>query len=536
MSEASNASAAGGAEARRDDHVQVARGAGLTGIGAVIEGVLRYGSMLLVTRGYGASAYGVFTFVMLMTEAGQRVSSAGLYDGVMRDVAVHKAQGNDDRVRGAIRFAGKIMLVVGVLMTIGLWFTADWVASDVFEPKKDTDVPRDVVAAVVRIACFALPAMALLMLFGRTLRALKNIGAQVILRSILLPVSRVGLIVGFLLVLGRERVDGLAWAVLLSFAGCAALGAWFVHRETGLLARDRPGVVDKREFMRFALPLVGVDIVVFFSLNLDFLLLGMLHGQAETGIYGAAKRLTPILGLPLMMFTSLLTPMSAQYYGEGRLDELRALYRTSVRWIFAVALPFVIAGVIWAVPILAHLGDDPTDDFGAGAPAFMLLAVTLVLTGFANPAGYAVTMAGRSKLTLFNAVVCLLVIGGLGRWLIPEHGMMGAAIAYAGSLLANSLLTLTQGWWILGLNPVHAALWKPATAGLAAAAAGWLLHEQAGLAGSLGAALLGGMAVAAVYVVALIVFGLDQEDKDVLAAGSKPLHGVLRRLGIGGRG
>jgi len=75
------------------EQVQVAKGAGLTGIGSLFEGILRYVSMVLVTRFYGQAAYGVFGFAMYLNEMGQRVSSAGLHDGVMRYVAMHEGRG-----------------------------------------------------------------------------------------------------------------------------------------------------------------------------------------------------------------------------------------------------------------------------------------------------------------------------------------------------------------------------------------------------------------------------------------------------------
>jgi O-antigen/teichoic acid export membrane protein len=534
MSEASHASAESGAEPRRDEHVQVAKGAGLTGIGAVIEGLLRYLSMLLVTSQYGRAAYGVFGFVMTVNELGQRASSAGLHDGVMRHVAVHQSRGEIEQTRGAILFAGKIILGIGFAYAFGLWFLADTVADQLPEEKAG-DVPREMVIDLVRISCFALPTTALLMLFGRTLRALKLIGKQVIVRSFVQPLSRVLLIVAFLALWGPADLDGLAWAIVLSATLAAGLGLWYVHRQVGLIGRVESSI-DKREFMRYALPLVGVDIVVFFSLSADIFLLTYLRKdnlapgvdlQGDLGTYMAVRRLLPILGMPLYLFSSLLTPLSAQLYGQGRTDDLRQLYRTSVRWIFAISLPFAITGFLWATPILGHLGEG----FDAGASAFMLLAGTLIINGFANPAGYAVTMAGHSRLTLLNAIASLIAIVLIGYWLIPEHGVFGAAAAFAGSLFVNCVLTLYQGWKILGLNPLHGALVKPLIAGTLGGLAAWGMLSLGWLPASILGALLGGMLISAIYALVLGVLGLDQQDKDVLLAGSKPFHGLARKIG-----
>jgi O-antigen/teichoic acid export membrane protein len=525
MSQASNASA-DVAKPRGDEHVQVAKGAGLTGIGAVLEGVLRYVSMLLVTRNYGREAYGVFAFIMTINEMGQRVSSAGLHDGVMKHVAVHQSKGEVEQTRGAILFAAKIIIGIGLLYAVGLTLFSDLVSNQL-DKEQAQDVPKELVISVIKISCLALPTTALLLLMGRTLRALKQVGAQVMVRSFLQPISRVLLILVFLAILGPENLRGLAWAVVISAALSCAVAVFYVHRSVGLFGHKNPNAIDKKEFLGFALPLVGVDIVVFFSLSMDIFMLGKWGSQGDLGTYTAVIRLVPILGMPLYLFSSLLTPLSAELYGQGRLEDLRKLYQTSVRWIYAVVIPLVVTAFLWADPILGHLGEG----FAEGSTAFMVLAATLVVIGFANPAGYAVTMAGHSRLTLLNAIINLVVVVCLGWWLIPQYGVLGAAIARAGSLLSNSILTLTQGYYILGLNPLHSALVKPTIAGLFGFGVGWCLLKFGILGMSLGHAVLGGMLIALAYALLLAKMGLDQQDKDVLLAGSRPLHGLFRKLG-----
>ncbi len=520
-----DSSVKGDANRLREDQVQVARGAGLTGIGAVLEGVLRYVSMLLVTQNYGRQAYGVFGFVMMLNEMGQRVSSAGLHDGVMRHVAIHESKGETRQTRGAILFAAKLMVGIGVLYALGLGLFADQVA-ELLDSGEAKDVPKDVVAKVVIISCFALPTTALLLLLGRTLRALKEVGLQVIVRSFLQPITRVLLILLFLFTLGNENMQGLAWAIVISAAFCCGIALWFVHRRVGLFGKSHSSEIDKGEFMKFAMPLIGVDILTFFSLNADIFFLGNYRSQGELGSYMAVIRLVPILAMPLFLFSSLLTPLSAELYGQKRMEDLRNLYRTSARWIFAVTLPITATALIWATPILGHLGEG----FEEGSTAFAILALTLILTGFANPAGYAVTMAGYSRITLMNSLVMLVVVAALGWWLIPTYGILGAAIARAGANLANCILTLTEGYLILGLNPLQGALIKPVIAVAIAASGAYGLVELGVLKYTLFHAVLGGLTLSIIYTIVTALLGLDDDDKHVLLAGSRPLHGVAKKL------
>ena len=508
------------------EQVQVAKGAGLTGIGSLFEGILRYVSMVLVTRFYGQAAYGVFGFAMYLNEMGQRVSSAGLHDGVMRYVAMHEGRGERDQTRGAIRFAAKILIGLGICFAVALAAFAPE-AAEMLDKDKAADVPKDMVVKVIRISCLALPTTALLLLLGRSLRALKQIGAQVIVRSFVLPLSRVLLILLFLWSLGPERLDGLAWAIVVSTAFACLLALHYVHKNVRLYGKDAPAKINKKEFLSFAVPLVGVDIATFFSLTADVFLLAKFGTQEDMGAYQAVLRLIPLLAIPLFLFSSMLTPLCAELYAKGKMEELRALYRTTVRWIFAIAIPLVIGLCLFIEPLLGTLGEG----FQDGYEAFLLLAAVLILNGFANPSGYAVTMAGRSKITLFNACVMIVVVVGTGWYAIPQWGVFGAAIARAAGILVNCVLTLTQGWWILGLNPWHKDLWKPSLAGLLAAGAGWTLQSNLDLTG-FPLAIIAGLGIGAVYCVATWAFGLSEDDKQILYKGSKPIHGILMKVGL----
>ena len=167
-------------------------------------------------------------------------------------------------------------------------------------------------------------------------------------------------------------------------------------------------------------------------------------------------------------------------------------------------------------------------DYMEGGDSLALLAATLLLAGFANPAGYAVTMSGRSGITLLNSVLCFLTTVGVALWLIPEFGIFGAAGARAASLLVNNALTLVQGKWILGLNPFSLALLKPALAGILACAAGWWALDSGWLEQSPLDALMGSVAVAGIFLGALLAMGLGAEDKEVIAAARQTIR---RRLG-----
>ena len=514
-------------ETRRDkSHLEVARGAGIAGAGVLWEIGVRLASILLVPRILGAANYGVFGFAMRVAEIGRRVSSAGLYDGVMRYVAIHESRKDWARLRGAIFFASKIILGLGLLLALVILLFAPWIAVNSFQGGSGGGAGPEEIEGVIRAVAIAAPLVAFLTLLVRALRGMRRVGAATAVFSIFLPTARLALVLG-LFALGFGMI-GVGWAVVVSSFAACLLAIRALHQAIPLWGKDTPAIVEKKEFLSFSIPLVGVDIFSFLALNADFFILAWYASQEDAGIYNAVIRLMLILTLPLTLVQTLLTPMSASLSGEGRLDELRSLYRTATRWIFTSMVPIVLVVLLFSDVFLGVVGAD----YMEGGDSLALLAATLLLAGFANPAGYAVTMSGRSGITLLNSVLCFLTTVGVALWLIPEFGIFGAAGARAASLLVNNALTLVQGKWILGLNPFSLALLKPILAGAVACSAGWWALDSDWLGQSPLDALMGSVAVAGIFLGVLLALGLGAEDKEVLAAAR---NSIRRRLGRGGK-
>ncbi len=507
---------------RDKSHLEVARGAGIAGVGVFWEIGVRLASILLVPRFLGPANYGVFGFAMRIAEIGRRVSSAGLYDGLMRYVAIHHSRQEWEKLRGAIFFASKIILGLGLLLTLVILLFAPWIAVHSFQGDSGGGAANEDVEGVVRAVAVAAPIVAFLTLLVRALRGLKKVGAATAIFSVFLPTARLALVLG-LFALGFG-VLGVAWAVVISSFIACLLALRALHQAIPLWGKDKKSVVEKKEFLAFSIPLVGVDIFSFLALNADFFLLVWYASQVDAGIYNAVVRLMLILTLPLTLVQTLLTPMSAALSGEGKLQELRRLYTTATRWIFTSTVPVVLIVLLFSEVFLGVVGNE----YAEGGNALALLAGTLLIAGFANPAGYAVTMSGRSDITLVNAILCFIATVGVGLWLIPIYGILGAAAARAASLLLNNVLTLVQGRWLLGLNPFSPSLLKPALAGILAFSATWWGIANGWVNQSHTGALVGGITVFVVFLGTLLLCGLNFEDKEVIAEIRKAIH---KRMG-----
>ena len=92
-----------------------------------------------------------------------------------------------------------------------------------------------------------------------------------------------------------------------------------------------------------------------------------------------------------------------------------------------------------------------------GVGALMILMAGQAIYVMAAPTGAILTNAGHSTLNLVNGLIAVGLNIGLNAWLIPEHGLIGAAIASATALSAWSLLRVVAVYW---LHRCHAFSWR----------------------------------------------------------------------------
>jgi O-antigen/teichoic acid export membrane protein len=169
------------------------------------------------------------------------------------------------------------------------------------------------------------------------------------------------------------------------------------------------------------------------------------HGEAETGLLGAATTLVGLSSTLLQGLANFLSPQAAQAYSKGGLPELRsvliktaALFGATLGGVAAVALLFgeQIAMVVFG-PQFA----------GAG-----LIVGVLSLSVLANSAG--VTAGNglwameRPSANFVADLASLLVVIGTTIVFVPRWGPLGAAIATLAGTSTDAVVRL----WILRLT------------------------------------------------------------------------------------
>lgn len=167
----------------------------------------------------------------------------------------------------------------------------------------------------------------------------------------------------------------------------------------------------------------------------EILLLGLLAGSSEAGLYAAASRLSGLAIFGVVAVTYVTGPRMAKAYHRGDLDEVASVARLTARLSVGSAL-LVSAGLAIAAPYILPLWGPA---FSAAVPMVLISLVGGIVMAATGSAASLTLLTGHERasfLVLGATVAFSLLIEGL---LIPLFGGVGAAIGSAAGVAFMNL-------------------------------------------------------------------------------------------------
>lgn len=206
-----------------------------------------------------------------------------------------------------------------------------------------------------------------------------------------------------------------------------------------------------KEMMEYAAFILmgGLSIVVVNQA--DIMMLGMLLGEADTGIYTIAFFMANVIEIPRRALSQITTPLISRAWAKQAIGELAQLYRQSAINQMLIGGAFFL--LIWLnreeIFTVMPKGDLYRDGmqvvFWVGLARFFDMAM-----GVNNE----ILLQSRYyKFVLFSNVLLALLVIVTNWWLIPLLGLEGAALATFLSMLVYNLLRTFFLWAKVHIHP-----------------------------------------------------------------------------------
>jgi O-antigen/teichoic acid export membrane protein len=480
-----------------------AKGGGVTFAGALFA----YGSWLLIgillARFLGADQYGLYTLALSPITIAAGFAGLGLAPALVRYIPIFAGRRDTEGLWGTLQVGLGLTMVASLLVGIGFFALATLLAVELFNE------PR--LVPLLRLGSLMIPLMAMSSMLSAATRGFKKMQYTVISQKISQPAIRLVLIVALALFVGLNAANALA-AYLLALAIVATMLFYFLNRLFALRRPLRAGRRNPREMLSFSLPVYLTRLIKTFRGSIQMLLLGAFHAVTTVGVFAVASKVNMIGKMFHESIVTTSAPIVSDLYDKGKHAQLSRFYQTMTKWTFTVNLPLFLIVQLFPGAILSIFGRE----YVGGATALSILAWGNLVDASTGICGVVIDMTGKTGLKLVNTIAVFGILLGLKLLLTPRWGLLGAATAVATANAAINLLRLAEVYVLYRLLPYNVGFLKPVVAGLIALAAGWTLNQWFLTKETLVSVAINITLLLAVYLAAILLLGLDQEDRAVL--------------------
>ncbi len=395
---------------------------------------------IILSRVMGASGYGTFTNAMAWVNLLTIIATFGLGILLVRDVAIYQSQGKWGLLKGLLRFSNFFVFFLSMFLTL----IAGTVSGLIFS-LPDQMVMRH----TIWIALLLLPLLSLYNLQASTMRGLERVVRANLPGMIVRPGLLLSGIVVIYFLCGDLLSAPLAMAVNVA-AGLVALGMGilFLRKLLSKEVKTSTAVYAVRPWLKAAFPMLlygGAQIILG---QTDIVMLGIMKGSYEVGLYAAAGRLSYLLVYVIYASEVILAPIISRLYANSDRDKMQKIITQAIQISFFIVLPFGLLFILWGANILKLFGIE----FVAAKLALIILTIGHLVEVALGSGALLLSMVGSEVVVAITFLLISFVNITLNFFLIPLYGLNGAAIASMISLIVAKLFFSIYAMKKLKLN------------------------------------------------------------------------------------
>ncbi|MEO9326126.1 lipopolysaccharide biosynthesis protein [Nocardioides sp. C4-1] len=432
--------------AATDQLRHVARGASLGLAGSAFAAASGFGLAVVVTRGLNADDAGRFFAVTSALALLVAASSFGTEAGLARFLQRLAATGDHRDVDRALAWAVAPTLTVATVLGAALAWQAGTVAG--WLGLGDAGVPA------LRWLALALPAAVAADVLLASTRGFGRIGPTVVVDRVVRSGVQVAVPLVVLALGGGLLGVVVGWAA--AYAVSASLALLVVARSLATRSPGRgtptPGTGGRgvgARFWSFTAPRGVGSLAQMGIQKSDIVLVAVLLRPVDAALYAAATRFVPVGQMAVQALQQVLQPRFTTILLTDDHRTLAEVFRVTTAWSVLLAWPLYLVVAAAPASYLALFGDGYDD----AVPVVVVMCAAMLVAVATGPVDTLLLMAGRSGLSMANALAALALDLGLCLLLVPRWGITGAACAWAVAVVTRCLLATWQVRAELGVAP-----------------------------------------------------------------------------------
>ena len=202
----------------------------------------------------------------------------------------------------------------------------------------------------------------------------------------------------------------------------------------------------------------AIALIIELYTVLDVTMLGFIKGNEQVGFYTVATKINKIILSLISAVCVALFPRLSYYMGNQKHDKFYELFYKSFSFVLFLTIPAAVGLNLLSEPIVYLFAGK---NYDASVLPMKIMNPIIVIIGLGILLGSQFFVAiGKEKVTIIADSVGALINFSLNIFLIPQYGVLGAAIA---TLIAELFVTFTDlmfGMKYFSLSKAFAPVWQ----------------------------------------------------------------------------
>ena len=418
--------------------------------GMTLGSVFRYIFSIVMARLLGAQMLGIYSLGNAVTRIAEIFALMGLDNGVLRFVS--RDTENTQNVNSSIYSSLKVGLLSSIVISIILFFSAELIVNNFLKEDKFLII-------VIKLFSLSLPFSVLTLISSSATQAFKILKYKIFVNQIVNPLT---LLIAFI---SSFYFLGTKLSILIPTVTSAIIGLIFILKFLRNFAKISFKNLIKsevnKEILRFSIPLMFVSAIGIIMHWVDIVMLGVLSNATDVGMYHPIDRTAGLVRMILFAFAGIFAPIFSENYFKKNIAGMKESYQSSSKYILTFSLPVFIFLFIFASPMLSLFGSEFQNEV-----ALKILLTGIFVQTIFGLGSSTLSMSGNTTFNLINVSIALILNVALNYILIPQYGIIGAALSTAIALFILSILRFIENILILNLNLFSVKLLKPALSGI----------------------------------------------------------------------
>ena len=190
------------------------------------------------------------------------------------------------------------------------------------------------------------------------------------------------------------------------------------------------------EILRTSYPMALSAISYFLMQSTDVLFISAYDTFESVAYYSIAVKLATVTALALISVNIVIAPKIASIYNDKNFSQLKLILKKATRINVVISLPIIILLLLFSEYVLSTFGSN----YILAKNALWVLLIAQFFNSITGPSALYLNMTGRQKKLNVILVTSLLINVVLNIILVPDFGMLGAAISTTTSFVISKIL------------------------------------------------------------------------------------------------